>query len=146
MTDHLKTNESIRVATLKLLAYCQRKEWAGYDPYDALNSKLFAAVPLLDTRIPRLVLTQALKRCPVNIRPLLAIPKTENPKGLALFLSALIKLQKLGLQNQQELQGLTAFMIERLSAMRSADVPYWSWGYSFPWQTRTIVVPSGAPN
>jgi len=98
---------------------------------------------MLDRRIPRLVLTQVLKRLPVNVRPLLAIPKTQNPKGLALFLSALIKLTRIGVKDLQE---LIAFMIERLGALRSAGVAYSCWGYSFPWQTRTIVVPSGAPN
>lgn len=143
MTDHFKTNEDIRVAIQKLLVYCRANEWAGYDPYDALNSRLFAVVPMLDRRIPRLVLTQALKRLPVNVRPLLAIPKTQNPKGLALFLSAFIKLRRMGVEDQQE---LITFMIERLGAMRSAGVAYSCWGYSFPWQTRTIVVPSGTPN
>jgi uncharacterized protein YyaL (SSP411 family) len=37
-------------------------------------------------------------------------------------------------------------MIERLIALRSQGVPYWCWGYSFPWQTRTELVPCGAPN
>lgn len=146
MTGHFNTNESTRAAIQKLLVYCRANEWAGYDPYDALNGKLFAAVPMLDRRIPRLVLTQALKRLPVNLRPLLAIPKTQNPKGLALFLSAFIKLHRMGLQDQDELQKLIAFMIERLRVLRSAGVDYSCWGYSFPWQTRTIVVPSGAPN
>lgn len=146
VTDHFKTNENVRIAIVKLLTYCKTNQWAGYDPYDALNSRLFGAVPLLDCRIPRLVLTQALKRSPVNIRPLLAVPKTQNTKGLALFLSALIKLRIMGLQDQHELQELIAFMIGRLSALRSAGLPYWCWGYCFPWQTRTIVVPSGAPN
>lgn len=146
MTEHFKTSENIRVATQKLLVYCRANQWAGYDPYDALNSRLFAAVPMLDRRIPRLVLTQALKRLPVNVRPLLAISKTQNPKGLALFLSAFIKLRRMGLEDQPELQELIAFMIERLGALRPAGVAYSCWGYSFPWQTRTIVVPSGAPN
>jgi hypothetical protein len=146
MTDHFKTNEDIRVAAQKLLVYCRANEWAGYDPYDALNSRLFDVVPMLHRRIPRLVLTQALKRLPVNVRPLLAIPKTQNPKALALFLSAFIKLSRMGVEDQQELQELIAFMIERLSALRSAGVAYSCWGYSFPWQTRTIVVPLGAPN
>jgi len=30
--------------------------------------------------------------------------------------------------------------------MRSPDTPYWSWGYSFPWQTRGELVPRGAAN
>jgi hypothetical protein len=135
-----------RAATLKLLAYCKSNEWAGYDPYDALNSGLFQTLSFLDYRVPRLLLTQLLKRSPVNFRRFLHIPKTQNPKSMALFLAALIKLRGMGLQDQQELEDLIAFMIMRLSAMRSPGIPYWCWGYSFPWQTRTVVVPSGAPN
>jgi len=146
MSDHFKTSDNVRIAILKLLAYCQTNEWAGYDPYDALNSRLFAAVPLLDSRIPRLVLTQVLKRSSVNLRPLLTIPKTQNPKALALFLAAFIKLRRMRLQDQQELHELIAFMIERLGALRSAGIGYSCWGYSFPWQTRTLVVPKGMPN
>jgi len=143
---NLKTDQDITVVTRKLLAYCRASDWAGYDPYDAVNSKLFSAVPLLDRRIPRLVLTQLLKRLPVNIRPLLAISKTQNPKGLALFLSTFIKLRKMGEGNPQELEKLIGAMIERLAALRSTGVAYSCWGYSFPWQTRTIVVPTGTPN
>jgi len=41
---------------------------------------------------------------------------------------------------------LIEFMVERLIALRSPNDRYWCWGYSFPWQTRTIVVPRGTPN
>lgn len=128
---------------LKLLAYCQANDWAGYDPYDALNSRIFQALPFLDTRIPRLLLTQALKRSPVNIRPLLLIPKTQNPKALALFLSSLLKLFRSGMLKDE---GLVDQMAAKIVALRSPNTPFWAWGYSFPWQTRTIVVPRGAPN
>src|SRR5258708_35379371 len=37
-------------------------------------------------------------------------------------------------------------MADRLVALRSQGVPYWCWGYSFPWQTRTVLVPRWAPN
>jgi hypothetical protein len=130
-------------AMLKLLAYCKANDWAGYDPYDALNSRAFQALPFLDSRLPRLVLTQALKRSPVDIRRLLLVPKTQNPKAIALFLSAFVKLSRIGLVDHQS---LIALMIDRLIALRSPDVSYWCWGYSFPWQTRTIVVPTNAPS
>lgn len=135
--------ESVKAVTLKLLDYSNTNDWAGYDPYDALNSRIFEFVPFLNFRIPRLVLTQLLKRCPVNFRPLLLIPKTHNPKALALFLMSLIKLSKLGLLDQED---LIAKLIDKLVAHRSQDSSYWCWGYSFPWQTRTIIVPRGAPN
>jgi hypothetical protein len=139
MTDNINAEAAI----LKLLAYCQANDWAGYDPYDAVNSRTFAVLPFLNSRLPRLVLTQALKRSPVNIRRLMLIPKTQNPKAIALFLSAFLKLTKMEMSDQE---GLVEGMIERLIALRSRGVRYWCWGYSFPWQTRTIVVPAGAPN
>src|ERR1017187_6921358 len=60
-------NNDIRSIVLKHLAYCRANEWAGIDPYDALNSKLLAKLPFLDSRLPRLAFTQALKRSPINI-------------------------------------------------------------------------------
>jgi hypothetical protein len=133
----------VKAATRKLLAYCRAHEWSGYDPYDALNSEIFKIAPILNSRVPRLILTQAMKRSPINIRPLVGIPPTQNPKAMALFLSAFLKLSAAGVE---ECEGLAEQMIERLIALRSPGVPYWCWGYSFPWQTRTIVVPRGFPN
>lgn len=130
-------------ATESLLAYCRANDWAGHDPYDALNSKLFERVPFLNSRIPRLVLTQSLKRSPLDIRWLLAVPKTQNPKALSLFLTASLKLSRIGFNNCRP---LVRIMIDRLAALRSRGISYWCWGYSFPWQTRTIVVPTATPN
>src|SRR5438309_8079350 len=86
MIDSRTSLENAKATALKLLAYCEANDWAGYDPYDALNSRVFTALPFLNSRLPRLVLTQALKRSPINIRRLLLIPKTQNPKAIALFL------------------------------------------------------------
>src|SRR2546423_13827745 len=92
-----------RSAALRLLAYCRANDWAGHDPYDALNSELFAIVPILDFKLMRMMATQALKRLPWNLRPLLRIQKTENPKALALFLQSLLKLTKLALIDRDDL-------------------------------------------
>lgn len=139
----MNNGKFLEEATSKLVAYCRANDWAGYDPYDALNSRVFTALPFLNARLPRLVLTQALKRSPVNIRGLALVPKTQNPKAIALFLSAFLKLSRLGVGTQQDLAGL---MIDRLIRLRSPNTRYWCWGYSFPWQTRAVVVPAGAPN
>jgi hypothetical protein len=105
-----------RVAILKLLDYCRANDWAGYDPYDALNSKLFDALPFLNSRLPRIVLTQVLKHSPINIRGLARVPKTQNPKAIALFLSGLCNISKIEIANQE---GLIELMIDRLIALRS---------------------------
>jgi hypothetical protein len=191
------SKDRIQEITLKLLEYCKKNNWAGYDPYDALNSKLLGYLPFLNFRFFRIGLTQLLKRSPINIRPLLLIPKLQNPKALALFLMAFLKLDKLGLLADKSLIQL---MIDRLIALRSSQelvshhlaprtlnpepgsasqpssflaskpsgdelsavscelpasqlpslpasqLSYCCWGYSFPWQTRTILVPRWSPN
>jgi len=136
-------DSELRAAILRLLAFCQANNWAGYDPYDALNSKALEVLPFLNSRVPRLILTQSLKRSPFNIRRLLFIPKLQNAKAIALFLSSFVKLSTIG---EIDVGQLIPVMIDRLVALRSPGVPYWCWGYSFPWQTRTLVVPAGAPN
>jgi len=136
-------NDNLQATVLKLLAYCQENGWAGYDPYDALNSRALKALPWLDSRWPRIALTQALKRSPINIRSLALVPKTQNPKALALFLSGLLRLERAGIGDPAP---HIETMIERLAALRSPGEDDWCWGYSFPWQTRTIVVPAGSAN
>ncbi len=128
---------------LQLLSYCAGQDWAGHDPYDALNSGVFDALPLLNTRIPRLVATQALKRSPVNLRWVARIPRTQIPKALALFLASVLRMPGLApLRRAALVEGLIA----RLVDLRSPGSVRWCWGYSFPWQTRTVVVPRWAPN
>ncbi len=127
----------------RLLAFCRANDWAGYDPYDALNSRVFEALPFLNFRLFRLALTQLNKRSPINFRPLLLIPKSHNPKGLALFISALLKLERAG-QLDQPVDFVA--MADRLLALRSQGSPYVCWGYNFSWQTRFELVPRGSPN
>ena len=126
-----------------LLSYCRKNNWSGFDPYDGLNSRLYQATPLKKSKICRLALIQILKRLPINLRPMLLVPKEQNPKAIALFLTAFVKLSRSRVLIADDLiREMTALLAD----MRSPDTPYWSWGYSFPWQTRGELVPRGAAN
>lgn len=137
------SREQVQVVARKLFAYCRAGNWAGYDPYDALNSRIVEALPFLQARIPALVLTQGLKRSPVNVRSLLLVPKKQNPKGLALFLSSVVRAPILAGADAAEVE---TTLLERILALRSAGSEYWCWGYSFPWRGRDMIVPRWAPN
>lgn len=141
-SGHDRSTEEVRALTQKLLSYCKENDWAGYEPYDVLNSRVFSALPLLNFWFSRLLFTQLLKRSPVNIRGLLLIPKTQNPKALGLFLTAFVNLSKAGFETGD----LVPKMIENLISLRSPDTKYFCWGYNFPWQTRTVLVPRWSPN
>ena len=130
-------------AALELLAYCRANDWAGYDPYDALNSRVFRSLPFLDFRLARLALTQGVKRSPVNLRPLLLVPKTPNPKGIALFLASVARLSK---NVAPEAAGLVRPLAGKLLSLRSPGRPEACWGYNFDWQQRFELVPKGSPN
>lgn len=143
VTQNPDLARDLDIAIGKLLAYCRREGWAGYDPYDALNSRLFQVLPFAGTKWGRIALTQALKRSPVNFRRLVLVPKTQNPKTLALLLAAFLKLPPASLPDREE---LVQHLILRLNDLRSPDPSYWCWGYNFPWQGRENLVPRWAAN
>lgn len=141
-----------------------RENFCGSDPYDGLNSRLL--YPLIkNSRLCRLVLIQSVKRCPVNLRPLLRIPKHTNPKGLALILSGISYLPLI--ERQSDLQdvlgdrllsmaskpnGSPAFINNRrlvhgmaAKVANDENISSLGWGYSFPWQGRAFMQPSWSP-
>src|SRR6478609_8630413 len=128
MAGDLRETNTVEVRRVRdaLLAYCRARNWAGHDPYDALNSRLLTAVPMLDARLPRLVLTQALKRSPIDIRRLLLIPETQNPKAIALFLGAALRMADLAPATRND---LVRGFIDLLAALRSKGTDAWCWGY-----------------
>jgi hypothetical protein len=129
--------------TLRLLEYCKGKAWTGHDPYDALNSRLIQYLPIRNSRFARIALTQLLKRSPIDFRRVLLVPESQNPKAIALILMALIRLSRLGILSEKD---LIYDMINLLERLRSKGFQYYCWGYSFPWQTRTALIPGGYPN
>jgi len=132
----------IQQSVLRLLDYCKKNNWAGFDPYDGLNSRFFSSLPFLRKKLLRLIFIQGMKRCPINFRPLLLVPKGQNPKGIALFCCALIKLENLGLADED----LIVALLERLINLRSPNSPYFCWGYNFDWQSRGFFLPKFVPN
>ena len=135
----------ISAATAKLAAWCRARDFAGHDPYDALNSRLFRATPFYHSRLARLAWTQAFKRSPLDFRRFALVPTGHNPKALALFaLSALARLrrtreQDAGVEARRLLDSLIATRID------GEDSAWTAWGYNFDWQGRAFFAPRGTP-
>jgi hypothetical protein len=135
--------DSLQQSITRLFDYCQQNNWSGFDPFDGLNSRVFKAFPLVQNRIGRLVFIQAMKRSPINFRPIFLVPKEENPKGLAVFCSALLVLSKTGFIKNDD---AILHLLKRLIALKSKDTPYFCWGYNFDWQSRAFFLPKFVPN
>jgi len=128
----------------KLMQYCEKEGFKGYDPYDGLNSRLFQSLPVLPkSRLPRLAWIQLFKRLPLNIRPLVGIKKGYNPKGLALFLSGYCNMARVeGLEKHQE---RITFIAEKLIESKSPGYSGSCWGYNFPWESKAFYFPRFTP-
>ncbi|MGQ0612356.1 MAG: hypothetical protein ACT4PV_01200 [Planctomycetaceae bacterium] len=131
------------VALDALEEWFERAGTSGHDPYDALASPLLRAVGL-GLKWPRIAVTQTLRRLPFNPRPWLLVPRTVNPKGLALILRGhLARWRTLGRAASRERARALGALLERL---RSPGCEHACWGYPFPWQSRAFHLPAHTPN
>lgn len=126
-----------------LFEWCRRRDFAGHDPFDALNSRLFQATPFKHSRTARLIWTQAMKRSPVNLRPLAFVPVQRNAKGIALFaLAALANYRRL---KTAEAELAARGLLDQLLEMRIPGYSGAAWGYNFDWQSRNFFATQGTP-
>ena len=134
----------LKTAHRDLWQWCRAHDFAGYDPYDALNSRLFQATPFKHSRIVRLGWTQLFKRSSLNLRRLALVPSGQNPKGIALFaLSALTDYRRL-LTVEAETEA-RALLDDLLAARLTSKGGAACWGYNFDWQSRSFFAPRNTP-
>ena len=142
-------------ARSRLFQYCRGEGWAGYDPYDGLNSPIAGLLP---GKAARIAFTQFMRRSPLNFRPLFGIKKELNAKGLALSARAILLLwERMGWNDtpgpgspggdESSAAGRDfRFIMGSLLALRSPAYTEACWGYNFPWQSRAFFIPRGVPN
>jgi hypothetical protein len=124
-------------------AWSRARDYAGHDPFDALNSRLFQSMPLNRSRLARLAWTQAFKRSPVSLRPIALVPAGRNSKGTALF--ALAALSRFRATRKEEHAEEARSLLEDLLASRVETRSGAAWGYNFDWQGRAFYAPRGTP-
>src|SRR5882757_22373 len=101
-----------------LKAFCEKKDFAGWDPYDGLNSTLFQAIPgIRASRWCRLVWIQFFKRSPINFRRITGVPEEHNAKGLALFLTGYCQLYQA--DPRQEYEANIYYLADKILEIKS---------------------------
>lgn len=121
----------------------EAQDWAGYDPYDALNSPL---VPYLTfgTAFGSRVLTQVVKRSPLNLRPVLRIAPAHNDKALGLVASGYARLA--AAREDEAAADAARRWLDRLVSDAVVDGSGRAWGYHFDVRTRFFGYAKGTPN
>ena len=129
MTDLFQT------AFDQLFAWCRAHDFAGHDPFDALNSRVFQSTPFANSRNARFIWTQVVKRSPLDLRGVARVPAGRNPKGIAMFALATLKHH----------EPVARQLLSDLLELRAEGYSGAAWGYNFDWQSRNFFAPRGTP-
>lgn len=130
----------IKKSTHKLLEYIDKNGFEGYDPYDALIS------PYLRNRkskFIRLAATVFFRRSPINLRKLLKVKRSINPKGMGLFLTAYSRLYRIKIIESLD---KAVDIFDWLCENYSKGYRGYSWGYNFDWQNKTRLLKAWIPS
>jgi hypothetical protein len=119
-----------------------KRGWRGSDPYEGLNATRLVG-PLRRSALGRRLLIQAVKRSPVDLRPLLGIPAGANAVSVAWAASAYALN---GFLEDGEARARLRPTINLLRGLRSDGYRELCWGYHFDFQSRVFFYARGEPN
>lgn len=129
-------------ALMRLDGWIQRANWMAYDAFDGLSSPY---APLFTRNNPLLkrVWQQAVRRSPINLRPMLGIKPAMSTKAMGFFAQGYLRLY----QTYGEavfLERMT-FCLAWLMENRAAGFQGYCWGNHFDYQSRGGYIRKGTP-
>ena len=107
--------------------------FAGLDPYDALNATRVPSV-VLQHRVTRRVLTQAVKRCPVPLQPVLGVPEQADAYTLGHALLAAARLA--AASGGSDCPAASSLLHAGLRESATQGDGWSAWGHHFPVRRR----------
>jgi len=133
-------------ASIELLeSYIERENYRGYDPYDTLKSPIFKLPVFRSNKLVRFGTQQLIKRLPINLRPLLFIPKGLNPVTLGLCIQAYAYLYQTDQDHKEKYINLIKNLVEELIKLVPGGFSGACWGYDFDWESRHAKIPAYQP-
>jgi hypothetical protein len=141
----LEINKLLKSIEL-LEVYVEREKYAGFDPYDGLQSPL-AKMPVFRTnKLLRFYFQQIVKRFPLNLRCFLGIKKGKNPVTLGLCIQAYSYLSEVYPEKNEIYNAKIEKLIDELIEFQSKGFSGACWGYEFDWEARYAKIPAFQPN
>lgn len=123
------------------LAWARHRDYAGYDYADGMSSRIRELLPFEHPYL-NLAFQESAKRAPVNVRPLLRIPRRRSFKGSGLFVSANLAAHALTGDPRYHVE---AVRLGRWLLAHRRDSPF-GWGHNHHLQTRSGTVSRNTPS
>jgi rhamnogalacturonyl hydrolase YesR len=127
---------------LRLSAWLEANDYRAYDTFDGLSAR-YARPLTFETRLLRTVLQQGVRRFPLNLRPLLGVPRAHSSKGMGFLARGFIRLYKATKESvwEQRAEAALQWLIDHQANGYSGAC----WGNHFDYQSRTFYLPKGTP-
>lgn len=138
------TRSEVSAAIQRQRAWLERQQFEGWDPHDALNSRLIQRLAFGRHRLGQFWV-QAMKASPVNLRRVLGVRKGRNPKGMGLLLASYWRLATRGHHPDPDAERQVGEIAAWLLSNASTGVSGCAWGYNFDWPNRAFFAPAGTP-
>jgi hypothetical protein len=147
--EHIVGETAIRIlkgqiceSIKRLSSWLERNEYRGYDTFDGLNAR-YLRLLTFETNFLRTVLQQGVRRFPINLRPILGIPKTYSSKGMGFLARGFIRLHQV--TGEEHWADKAEFALEWLMQNESQGYSGACWGNHFDYQSRSFYLPKGVP-
>ena len=126
----------------RLYDWLEKNEYRGYDTFDGLSSRLVRPLTF-ENKFLLITLQQGVRRFPINLRPLLGIPKGCSTKGMGFIAKGFMRLDEA--TGDATWQTKAEFALEWLIRNQSPGYSGACWGNHFDYQSRSFHIPKGVP-
>jgi hypothetical protein len=131
------------IATTGVQDWIEKREYAGFEPYDLLNSPYLQRDWIRNRFLAAFVIQVGRRWGGLTLRKLLHIPPSLNPKALSLCLLAYCDLQQLGYECRSRIDAVKEWLVK----LRSINQEYYCWGYDWDFVSlRGSTLPKFQPN
>src|SRR5262249_30565636 len=115
----------LRPSLVRLKAWVEQRDFAGWEPYDLLNSPFLSRGIRTNFPLNWLAIQVGKRSGWTGLRRLLRVPSSKNPKALALFLSGFCDLARMGESAIDQAE----YLVSELLRLRSPGEIEYCWGY-----------------
>ena len=124
-----ETTTSYSDARSRLQRWIQERDYAGFEPYDLLNSEYLHGGWARQQPFASVLLQTGKHYGGLTLRRWLRVPASKNPKALGLILSAYCDLKRLG----EDTALYATYLKAELRRLRSPQERDYCWGYDWDW-------------
>jgi polysaccharide biosynthesis protein VpsJ len=132
----------IHDSILSLFGWLERNEYRGYDTFDGLSAR-FVRPLTLENKFLHIALQQGVRRFPINLRPLLGVPKGYSTKAMGFFARGFIRLHQV--TGDPIWAEKAESSLQWLMGHQSPGYSGACWGNHFDYQSRISFIGKGVP-